>query len=130
VNPTTEALAQKNRMLLRYQAILTSIAVLGWWLLRGGDAALAAGYGGVITIVATLLLAWRIMRAGQQARHDPRKSMQIIYVGAAWRFTLTVVLFALGFGLFKLDPPAMIVGFGLAQLAYIFVGLGTQRASD
>ncbi len=130
MNPTTEALARKNRTLLRYQILLTGLAVLVWWLLRGSDAAMAAGYGGSVTIIATLLLAWRMLRAGQQARFDPRRSMQTLYIGAAWRFMLTVALFALGMGYFKLDPPAMIVGFVLAQLAYIFVGLGTQRASD
>ena len=130
MNPTTEALARKNRTLLRYQVLLTALAVLIWWLLRGSDAAIAAGYGGAVTIIATLLLGWRMLRAGRETRLDPRKSMQILYVGAAWRFLLTVALFAFGIGYFKLDPPAMIVGFMLAQLAYIFVGLGTQRASD
>ena len=91
---------------------------------------MAAGYGGAVTIIATLLLGWRMLRAGQHARLDPRKSMRILYVGAAWRFMLAVALFAFGIGYFRLDPPAMIVGFVLAQLAYLFVGLGTQRASD
>jgi len=130
VNPTTEALARKNKSLLLYQVLLTFIAVVAWWILRDSIIAMAAAYGGSVTVVTTLLLAWRMLRAGELAGHDPRKSMQILYMGAVWRFALTAVLFALGMGYFKLDPLAMIVGFVLAQLAYIFVGLGTQRASD
>ena len=106
------------------------IAVVIWWLIEGSEAALAAAYGALVTIATTLLLAWRLRRAGEMARQDPRKSMKILYVGAVWRFTLAVILFALGIGYLKLSPLAMIVGFMLTQLAYIFVGLGTQRASD
>jgi len=115
---------------LLYQVLLTFIAVVAWWILRDSIIAMAAAYGGSVTVVTTLLLAWRMLRAGELAGHDPRKSMQILYMSAVWRFALTAVLFALGMGYFKLDPLAMIVGFVLAQLAYVFVGLGTQRASD
>lgn len=130
MNPTTEALAKKNQSLLRYQIGIAVIAVVIWWLIEGSEAALAAAYGALVTIATTLLLAWRLRRAGEMARQDPRKSMKILYVGAVWRFTLAVILFALGIGYLKLSPLAMIVGFMLTQLAYIFVGLGTQRASD
>ena len=130
MNPTTEALAKKNQSLLRYQIGIAVIAVVIWWLIEGSEAALAAAYGALVTIATTLLLAWRLRRAGEMARQDPRKSMKILYVGAVWRFTLAVILFALGIGYLKLNPLAMIVGFMLTQLAYIFVGLGTQRASD
>lgn len=130
MNPITEALARKNQSLVRYQTGLALLAVLVWWWIRGGEAALAAAYGGAVTVATTLLLGWRIKRAGELARLDPRKSMRILYVSAVWRFTLAVALFALGIGYFRLDPLAVIVGFMLTQLAYVFVGLGTQRASD
>ena len=130
MNPTTEALAKKNQSLLRYQIGIAVIIAAIWWLIEGGEAALAAAYGAAVTVATTLLLAWRLKRAGEMARQDPRKSMKILYVGAVWRFTLAVILFALGIGYLQLYPLAMIVGFIVTQLAYIFVGLGTQRASD
>ncbi len=130
MNPTTEALAKKNQSLLRYQIVIALLVAAVWWFLRGGESALAAAYGAAVTVVSTVLLVWRLKRAGETARNDPRKSMKIIYVGAVWRFLLTAILFALGIGFFKLDPLAMIVGFMLTQLAYVLIGLGTQRASD
>lgn len=130
MNPTSEALARKNRALIAYQIVLTLIAALIWVMLRGGEAALAALYGGLVTLASTLLLGWRMLQAGRVAGRNPRKSMRMLYVGALQRFVLVVAAFACGIGIFQLYPPAIIVGFVASQFAYVLVGLGRKRASD
>ena len=92
------------------------IAVL--FLFQDALHAASALYGGLTSVSTALLLSRGVRRAGEAALGDPKKSLAILYVGAVQRFFLVLGLLALGFSLLKLDPVAVIVGFGIAQISY------------
>lgn len=102
------------RRLLFVQLLLVLPVALGYLVIKGGDSALAAGYGGIIALVNTLVMAWRVGRIGNA------HAFVELYLGAGLRFALTLLLIGLGMGLLKLDPLALILGFAAAQLGYLF----------
>ena len=99
------------------QLIAGAVAAIGFLLYSGAWHALSALAGGAVSISLLLLLRRGIKRAGEIAQHDQKRSMIILYMGAAQRFLLILVLFALGLGVAGFDPLAMFVGFFLAQLS-------------
>jgi len=80
---------------------------------------LAALYGGSITLAASLLMAWRITRAGEVAAADKQQGYIEIYIGAFQKFFLTLALMAIGMGYFKLDPLAILISFAITQMSFI-----------
>lgn len=107
----------RARKVLIAQLIAGCIAAIGFLLYSGAWHGLSALAGGGVSISLLLLLRRGVKRAGEMAQHDQKKGMIILYMGAAQRFLLILVLFALGLGVAGLDPLAMFVGFFLAQLS-------------
>lgn len=108
------------RRLLFVQLLLVLSVALGYFVIKNGDSALAAGYGGGIALANTIIMAWRV------GRTNDRRAFAELYIGAGLRFALTLLLMALGMGLLKLDPLALIVGFAVAQLGYLFNRVSTN----
>lgn len=105
------------RRLLIVQIVITLIVALGYIAFQNLNGFIAALYGGSITLSGTLLMAWRISRAG--ASNEKQQGYVEIYTGAVQKFILTLVLLAIGMGLLKLNPLAMLLSFALTQLSYI-----------
>ena len=105
------------RVVMLYQAAITVVVALAFLALQGRLQALSALYGGLITLIMTLLLRRRVTRLAEIAPQG--NATGVAAVGVMLRFLWVLVLFGLGFAVFKLDPLASIVGFGLAQLGYL-----------
>jgi len=121
-------IAAKARWVISTQLII-SIFVAVVFLTKGTWESLAAVYGGLVSICITLLLMRGFVRANEAAKTDPKRSMQILYVGAIQRFVLVIGLLALGIGLIKLDALAIMVGFALTQAGYfIYWGRDIRNA--
>ena len=105
------------RNILIAQLILTP-AVAAVFLLKGEAQALAALYGGGISIVNSLLLIRRVVHANEAMSRDPTQDVRSMYFGAMERFAFTLGALALGLGWLKLDPIALLVGFALAYLGH------------
>jgi F0F1-type ATP synthase assembly protein I len=110
-------LAAKARWVISTQLILSIIIAL-FFLIKGAWQAGAALYGGLASLCITLLLLWAVKRASQTAQDNPGKGIRMLYVSAAQRFLLAMVLLAMGIAVFKLDPLAVIAGFVFTQLSY------------
>ncbi len=108
------------RRLLLIQLLLVLLVALGYFVIKNGDSALAAGYGGGIALANTIVMAWRVGRANH------KHALAELYIGAGLRFALTLFLMGLGMGLLKLDPLALILGFAAAQLGYLFNRVSTD----
>ena len=117
MNPATEAVETRARKVLIAQLIAGSVAAIGFFFYSGAWSGLSALAGGAVSISLLLLLSRGFKRASEMAQHDQKSGMIILYMGAAQRFLLILVLFALGLGVAGLDPLAMFVGFFLAQLS-------------
>ncbi|MGH8504861.1 MAG: ATP synthase subunit I [Stenotrophobium sp.] len=103
--------------LLMIQSGLTVVAALGMYFYR--DALGATLYGGAIALINALLLARRTVRAAAMVDRDARWSSFTLLAGVLERFLFTLAAFGLGIGVLRLDPPALIVGFAVAQIGYV-----------
>jgi len=97
------------------QLSLVAAAVIAAFLWRGQFAALSALFGGAIVLVNSLLLSWRVARTADQEGNSVALAM---YLGAAQRFLVAALGFALGIGGLGLEPLPMIAAFALAQFGY------------
>ncbi len=113
----SSSLPDAARVVLIYQAVIATGVALLFLALQGRLQALSALYGGLITLVMTLLLRRRVTKLTAVAAQG--NAAGAAAVGVMLRFLWVLVLFGLGFAVFKLDPLASIIGFGLAQLGYV-----------
>lgn len=86
------------------------------------DAALSALFGGMIAVVNTLLSMRHLRRAETRACEVAEKNIRIFYQCAFERLFITMSLFALGLGLLKLGPLALIGGF-ISTQAVLFLNI-------
>lgn len=121
MNDPLQGVAERTGKKIKYQIGASLLAAAGFLLFREPMVGVAAVCGGMIAVVMALMLAHDVKKATACANTDPKKSMIILYVGAAIRFVLVIALFALGLGLLNLDPLATFVGFGIAQLVNVIV---------
>lgn len=115
-----EDLENRARAVLTLQVICTLAAIAGFSLWKGLLVGAAAGFGGGIGLASTLLLRYGVKKATLKSAENPAAGMQVLYVGAAVRFFLVLVLFAIALAVFKLDPLALFCGFALVQASYFF----------
>ena len=108
------------------QFVVSLVAAAGYLTFQGMSGFVAALYGGGITLAGTVLMAWRIQRAGEVAGLERQQGFIEIYAGAIQKFILTLVLMALGMGFFKLDPLAILVSFALTQFSYLAIKVDTS----
>ncbi len=75
--------------------------------------------GGAVSLIATLV-SWGSMKwSSSLSLRNPSGGQIILYVSAAFRFVLVLVMFVICLAVLELAPLAVVVGFSLAQLAYI-----------
>lgn len=109
----------KARKLIGYQLLVGGIVAGGFFFYGGAWQALSSFGGSLVSVAMALLLSHGVRRASEAALHDQKKSMLILYIGAAQRFILIAVLFALGIAIIQLNALAMFAGFALAQVSYL-----------
>ena len=115
------------RRVLATQIVLCLLVGGVFALAQGAQAAGAALYGGAVTLLGSLWLGRGVTRAGASAHSGGARSQWILYGGALQRFVVVLVLLAIGFGVLKLSPMALIAGFAAAQFGFL-LGAGLARA--
>lgn len=113
--------AQIHRVLI-IQSLLTVATAAVFLIVNGFAEAQAALYGGAIALLSAWMLARRMRTAVTASQTGPQNGMQSLLMGAALRFILVLGLFALGMGWLKLLPLPLIIGFAVAQIAFVFSG--------
>ena len=106
------------------QLLLITITSVVFFMIYGGFQAGSAAFGGVIACVNRLLLEWRRYKADHGRALSAGQSMRLLYRTALERIVLVGVLFALGLGIWQLDPLALLTGFIVGQMALVFIGTG------
>ncbi|WP_303902392.1 ATP synthase subunit I [Thiohalomonas denitrificans] len=109
-----------TRRLLTIQALLVLLAAGVYLALRGWEPVSAVVFGGAIALFNTLISAQRLARASDSANQDPKRGMMELFTGAVIRIVATPALIAIGIVFLDLNPVAIIVGFGVAQVGYFF----------
>lgn len=85
----------------------------------GQASTLAVIFGGLVALANSILLAWRMRAAKRLINADVQRDLRMLYRTGLERFVLVVAFLALGMGILKLDPLALIAGFVLGQLAWL-----------
>jgi len=110
----------RNR-LLKTQVVLVALAVGIALPTKGIFFALALLYGGAISIAATLVGAWRLQVATEDAaRLGSNPGLGGFYMSALLRFVTVVALFAIGLAVLELHGLALLVGFAVTQTGLLF----------
>lgn len=116
----TDAVHRDALRVVLAQALLTLVMAIGFWGFGDGREALAALYGGGVTILLTGWLAWRVRRAGVGVT-----GLGSIYSGAIARYALAALGVGVGIGLLKLSPMPLLSAFAVTQFG--FVALWSRR---
>lgn len=119
MNTAASEIVAAVRRVVALQAGAAALVAAGFFIGKGQWAAVSGLYGGLISVVTAILLSRGVIRAADAAQQSQKKSMIILYLGAAQRFVLVLVLFGAGLAVVKFEPLATIVGFVAAQLVYV-----------
>ena len=106
--------------LLLIQGVLVVLAAIIADLMQGIEFSLALLFGGAASLAGTLVGAWRVRIATDEAAHSTTLGMAEFYKGAVLRFVLVIALLALGMGVLKLPALAILIGFIVAQTGIFF----------
>ena len=116
-----DSLREALRKTLTVQTVLTLVAAVVALLTKGDRFALAVVYGGAVTIVGTWLHAWRLLKiATTGEENDPTQVGAEVLKGAIFKLGAMIGLLAIGMGVLKLDPLAVLIGFTVAYFGFMF----------
>ena len=100
--------------------VVMAAALSGYFLSWPGVAATLLG--GSIILINVFLQHRALRKAERQARADAEHNLRIMMRCAIERFVVTIALFALGMGVWKLPPLALIAGFVVALTGQYVAG--------
>lgn len=112
-----EALIRGARRVLVTQLLLTVLIAIGFGAARDWGQAVAASYGGMVTLLVTGWLAWRLRRAGQA--NAAAAGMGVIYSSWFLRYATVMVLLGMGLGYLKLQALPLLTAFAVTQLGFL-----------
>jgi F0F1-type ATP synthase assembly protein I len=88
------------------QAAVTLICALVAWLIADSHAAVSAGLGGGISVVASLAMA--MLGFGGRSAVDPQRAVRAFFVGETAKIVVMIVLFVAVLKTMKVVPLAML----------------------
>jgi len=110
------------------QLLLTLLLAAGFFVFQdrpaGSAGALAACYGGAVTIAISLWIGWWTQRSIRSARGLAAAGLGRLYLGNLARYALAIGLLAIGLGALSLAPLPLVVAFAVTQFGYM---ANTQR---
>ncbi|MGB5409444.1 MAG: ATP synthase subunit I [Thiogranum sp.] len=113
------------RRLVLFQFSLVAASAAVFLVIFETFSAVSVCYGGCVATANGLLLARCAHRDVKAPQRSPQQSLAAAYLCVVQRFLVIASLFALGLGLLKLKPMALMTGFIAGQL--VLVILETQR---
>ena len=117
------------RRLAVLQLALLAVTSIVFLTIYGAFQAGSVWFGGLTASLNVGWLLWRRQRADAGRALSAGQSLRLLYRSALERFLLVGLLFALGLGVLKLDPLALLTGFIVGQLALVFLGMKGKSAS-
>ncbi len=105
------------------QLLLTLLLAAGFFVFQDRPAdtagALAACYGGAVTIAISLWMAWWTQRTIRSARGLAVTGLGRVYLGNLTRYALATGLLAIGLGVFRLAPLPLVIAFAATQFGFM-----------
>lgn len=110
-----DVLNRGARRVVLTQALLTLLVAGGFGVVGGTDELLAAVYGGMVTIIVTAWLAWRLRTAGSPAD----AGFGAIFLSWMLRYVAVALLLGAGLGYLKLVPLPLLSAFAVTQFGFL-----------
>ena len=105
------------------QLLLTLLLAVGFFVFQDRPVstagAVAACYGGAVTIAISLWMAWWTQRTTRSARGLAAAGLGRLYLGNLARYALAIGLLAFGLGVLRLAPLPLVVAFAVTQFGYM-----------
>jgi len=125
-NIAAQELILKTRRVIGLQMLAGLLVAVGFSITYTPWHGLSVLYGTMISMLSAWWLSRGVSQAGARAQQG-RSGEAVLYIGAALRFIMVLALFVIGLALIKLEPVATVVGFIVAQLAFVIVGNWRDR---
>ena len=110
------------------QLAFVLIAAIVSFLQKDSGFALALIFGGLISLAGTWIHAWRVHIGTEAANEGLGIDSSELVKGSVLKFITVVALFALGMAVIKLEPLAIVTGFVIAQMSFLFTrGYAARR---
>lgn len=122
-----DSLSAAVRKTLITQVVLTGCAAIIALLVKSPAFAIHVLYGGAVVSIGTGLHAWRLLKIATTNDDDNPMLVQgnvgaEVFKGAVLKIGAMIALLALGMGYLKLEPLAVLTGFIVAYLGFMFAG--------
>lgn len=121
MNPEAQDVIAMTRKVVIFQLGVAAIGASGSLWISGANAAQGTLFGVLTSMISALLLSWGVVMATRRSVKNQNRGMLLLYVGAVQRFLLVLAMFGIGVAALKLNPLFMVIGFGLAQFAFLAV---------
>jgi len=89
----------------------------------------SALFGGGMAVFNTAIMHRGVRNAAEISRYAPGKEIFAFYAGGIQRFIFATVFFIIGMTWLQLEPVALILGFSLAQLAFLVADSAKRHTS-
>jgi len=110
------------------QLALVLIAAVLSYLQKDIGFALALVFGGLISLAGTWVHAWRVHLATEAASEAVGIDTAELVKGSVLKYLTVIALFALGMIIIKLEASAIVIGFVVAQMSFLFTrGYAARR---
>lgn len=107
---------QQARRVVGIQMAVTLVAAGFFYSMESTpQVAIAVLSGGIVSVLNGALLAWRMSRVTSSSSHDAHFQLRLLYLYAAERFLVVVVLLGLCIAVLKLLPLGVLGGFVMGQ---------------
>lgn len=88
-------------------------------------------YGGMIAILNTGFLYWRMQKSNRQIVTTPEENLKVVYRSGIERFVLTGCLLAIGMSsALKLSPLVMLISFIIGQLVFLLGAVAVRTGKN
>ncbi len=119
----TEDFTKGLSLVVVTQLLLTLLLAAGFFVFQDQPAdtadALAACYGGAVTMAISLWLGWWTQRATRSASGLVAAGLGRLYLGNLTRYVLAIGLLAFGLGVLGLAPLPLVLAFAVTQFGYM-----------
>lgn len=102
------------------QLAFVLIAAIVSYLQKDSGFALALIFGGLISLAGTWVHAWRVHLATETASEGLGIDASELIKGSVLKFIVVIALFVVGMSVIKLEPLAIVTGFVIAQMSFLF----------
>jgi ATP synthase protein I len=128
IEQSVNDITSKFRFIVLVQS-LAGLSVVLYYFVTGSElGVISALYGTLVSLLNAVFFYQRVRKVQTASDDKVQAAVGWLYLSAALRFGLILVLFVVGMGALGLLPLPVCMGFVVAQIGYLFAG--AYKASE